>query len=204
LGALEEFMRMNEIYSFIYYFAEKYSVNVSLLLYYNQILLLPMMKNYDVQNIYNMTTEEFISDMNRLKIYIYLVKYVTSVADYYKLDVNKKDVKDFLNNNIEKYLALNMDILGDDIDYYKFLRDPIEEDIIRYIININTNDAMIDYLYTMFQLPLDNKNAVKQLVKNKNLYKLFISYLQGNITKNELKNIIYFKSSDGKSDTEED
>lgn len=192
LNELEKFMSINEVYNFIYYFAEKYNINASLLLYYDQILSLPMMSKFNVKDIYNMSLETFISDLNRLKLYILVTKYVTTLVDYYKLSMDKKEVS-FFTENVEKYLTTIMDKMDTNINYYDFLNSNVSDDIIRYIINLNTNDVMIDYLYNMFHLPMENKNAVKKLVRNKKLYNLFIQYLQGNITRTELKNIIYFK-----------
>lgn len=195
LEELEKFMNMKELYDFIFYYAGKYNINSSLLLYYDQIVALPIMQKFTVKNIYTMTAEDFFNDVNRLKLYILITKYVNTLIDYYKLNVDKKDVVTFFTENVEKYLEIVMDEINtnNNVNYYDFLVGNINNDILRYIINMNTNDVMIDYLYTMFNIPMENKNAAKQLVRNKNLYNIFINYLQGNITRNELKNMIYFK-----------
>lgn len=198
---LEDFMKINEIYEYIKFFATKNNINISILLYYDQILKLPIMKNFKKENIYDMSLEEFIHDINRLKLYILIIKYATTLADYYKLKLTNKQVLNFLTTNVEKYIS-TIDLSNDHENYYNFLINDINDDILRFLINNNNNDVMIDYIYDLFKLTLDNKNAILQLVKNKNLYILFINYLQGNMTKEELKNIIYFTPDEENIDEE--
>lgn len=206
-GDLYRFLHVDDIYNFIYYFANNNDIPLTLLIQYNDIIRLPMLKNYP-KSYQNMNLDEFKEYLDRLSTHIITAKIVESVGDSLGVDIALNNVKKFIEYNVEKYLETQIDdpdsafnTIKNDInfDYYNFIMNDLSiNDVLGYIEDINKNDDMVDYIYKYLKLPIQNKDKIVRLLENKNLYNVFINHLQGDITNNELKKMVYFSFEEEK------
>lgn len=198
---LYNFLGVDNIYNYIYYFANNNDIQPNILLLYNDIINLPMMKGIK-KNIYQMSMESFKEYLDDMIIDMFIAKIVTDVAKDLKLDISLGNVKRFLNEVVKKYVdeqiqnsnsEINAMIKNPNTDFYAFLTKDINtNDIIKYLSAINSNDVMLDKIYDYLGLKIKNKDDVLKLLRNKNLYNIFLSHLQHQISKDELKKQVYF------------
>lgn len=201
------FLHVDDIYNFIYYFANNNNIPLALLYQYNDIIKLPIAKKYQKAYI-GMNVDEFKNYLDGLSTYIITMKMMESVSENLGIDFTLNNVKKFLEQNVEKYLETQIDdpdsafntIKNDaNFDYYNFIINDLPvNDVVHYIENINGNDVMVDYIYNYLKLTIKEKSKILRLLENKNLYGLFIRHLQGEITNEELKKMVYFAFEENK------
>lgn len=200
-NSLNVFLETESIYNFIYYIANNNNIQINLLQQYNDLIQLPLLKDA-VKSIKDMDMETLKEYLDTLSTYIITAKIAQSVSEALGLNIGLNTVKNFISKNVGDYLVNQIndrksafnDIKNNvAFDYYQFIKEPLGVgNVIDYIESVNTNEEMIEYIYKDLKIPLHDKDKVLKLLKGKKLYDIYISYLQEEITKEELKKLVSF------------
>jgi hypothetical protein len=198
---LYHLLKVNELHNALFNFTQQYNLNVSLIMNYNELSSLPDMEQYNLDTLKELSLEEYEELLDELKLHIIKTKLLQQLSQFFALNKDKSLVKNFLDTNINRivnnYLSnkdsdFNMFLQNTEADFYKFMISNIDiSTIVKDIINYNTNDVMIDYIYNQLKIPLINKQKILKFVKNKNLFDIYLSYLRSEITKVDLEKAIF-------------
>lgn len=196
------FLAVDDIAAFFMDVAKHLNQSPSLINHYVDITNMDPFKNYKTIKIEGEPTAGLINWFNDLKISILTFIFTNQLATYYKLDKGK-----FLTMIVEQLIKQQQfqDSLDDvNIDWYDFLINPNFDinSVINIINQIYNNNIMLPYIYEELKIHLSPSRTIEVLdkVRNDNLFEIYIDYLNGDITLDKLKQIIYVEEEH----TEED
>lgn len=211
---LYDFIGIDRFYEFIKNFGTINNIDINILLNYNKIIKQKGMEKYKIDVILkelkktNLTDiEYFIGKINTLKMHIIVTDLYDLLMKYYNLPEDEEIVA-FIKNQVEKIINADLDksdsvirevLSGNKMNTLYF---------ISLFESINQNDTMLDMIYEVLDKPLSSKNKRKLLniIGDKNLLKVYMSYLINDITKKELSNAVFLSlvDSDKKNDEDEE
>lgn len=218
---LYNFLGIDNLIKYMINFAKDNNLNTSLIVYYDQIT--KEMNKYSIDYLRkglkntDLTDVEFLNQwMEKLKTRIIITKLYDFMINHYKLDNHNDEVNKYIKDEIEK--LINIDLDTDDSYIRKLLNtdDWVNPNFnfiyfIRLFESEYTNEKMLKNIYNVLDITLTDKNRRKLLllVENKNLLKLYLRYLNQDISKKELENnvftsIVDYKESKKKTSDIED
>lgn len=212
---LYDFLGIDALLQYMVNFANVNGLNSNLIVYYDQIT--KDMNKYSVDYLRKglknteLTDVEFLNQwMEKLKIHIIVTKLYDFMINHYKIDKENEEINDFIKNEIEK--LINLDLDNDD----SYIRNILNTDdwvnpnfnfiyFIKLFESEYTNEKMLKKIYNILDINLTDKNKRKilLLVENKNLLKLYFKYLNHDISKKELENNVFTSLVNVKEDYKE-
>jgi hypothetical protein len=197
-GQLYDLLKIETLHNYLYQFAIQNEFNAPLVMNYNELTTQKDLNQYNIKTLKDLTLEEFGEQMKTIKLNILMNKTLNELANFLKLNQEYDNVKNFLMINIERFINHYLDnpnselsLLMNDYDVdFSFVTVNIEK-IYNDIIQHNTNEVMIDYIYKQLKQTLMNKSKILRLIKNKNLFEIYLQYLRHEINKADLEKAVF-------------
>ena len=203
---LYDYLQIDMILQYYYDLAQQEGINGLLLLQFYDISI---MDGYDAFKLVNIKKTGKISDiddliaiMDKLKTTILLNTVMRATATFYKMDITSEDTKKFLLYMCELFIKHNLEqnnselrsIMQNSAFNWKEFLDNFNAtpEFIESFETVANNNEMIGYIYNFLDMKLNN-DLQKQLVyvlRHRNLLLLFVHYLNHDIDKDELKNVV--------------
>jgi len=199
---LYNFLGIDALHNYMVNFSQLNNLNTNIILYYN---IITKDNKYSITNLIkelkktDLTDIEFLQQwFEKIKMYIIVSKFYEYIINYYNL--NKTDnVDEFINNAIEELINIDLDSNN---SYIKYLLtgninwiDPIFnfKILIQLFESEYNNEKMLNKIYDLLNITLNNKNLNKVLLltNNKNLLRIYLQYLNNDISKNDLSNAVF-------------
>ncbi len=196
---LYDFIGIDRFYEFINNFGSINNIDNNILINYNTIIKQKGMNKYKIEVLLKelektdlTDIEYFIEKINTLKIHIIVTNLYDILMNYYNLP-EEEEISDFIKKQVEKIINIDLDkndsVIREILSGKKI--NPLY--FISLFESINKNDTMIDMIYEVLDktLSLKNKKKILNLIGDKNLLKVYMSYLINDITKKELSNVVF-------------
>lgn len=199
---LYQFLDVDTIYNYLLSFANKNNLNISLVMYYYDISKQKDMDDYNLQTLKTLkNVDEFEEQLNNIKTFIIVNRTLQVLVKQLNLNPDKPQVKNFLMVNIERIIDQYLNNINSDLSQFVtnnesqfnvlFNEDLNVNNIYQELLNYNTNEVMLDYIYKQLKVELINKNKILKLVKNKNLFDIYLQYLRNEVTKSDLEKAVF-------------
>ena len=197
------------ILSFLNNFATQHQLNPSIVLRYHDITLLSGMENFNEidDQIANQENpfEFYKTKLQEMKSKIVVIKFITTLSNLLNLKLDNPDTRSYLIYHVEKLIDQHNEIklavhdLG--INWYQWATvydDDQNQNLYNLFLQNNTNEALLSYIYHYLEKDLSpqTKMDILQLIRQKQLLPIWLSYLNGEINKDALSNIVLVKLAD--------
>lgn len=196
---LYDFLGIDYLYDYLKKFALNNQLNISMVWGYKNLSLLDQMENFNVNDL-ETDIEFFKSKLELMKTKILIVKFLKMLANILELSIDDTDTRLYLVHNIEKIINDNQEIknLLQDVntDWYAISQEYTNQQMQSlynlFLLN-NTNELLLSYIYQYLNIELSPviKDEILKLIKSKQLLQIWVSFLNKEINKDTLSNIVF-------------
>ena len=209
---LYQFLGVESIYDYLKNFAINNQLNISIVIGYNDFSLMDQMENFNVISLHDEMKEQHESDiefykskLDLMKTKLLIVKFLKILSQFLELSIDDTDARKYLIDNIEQIIHNNADIenvlSNINADWYnisKNYNDAENQQLFELFLQNNKNEDLLSYIYKYLDIDLlpETKTEIVKLIKHKQLLKIWISFLNKEITKDILSNIVFVSYSE--------
>ena len=206
---LYQFLGVDAILEYLKIFAVNNNLNPSIVIGYHDLSLMDQMENYSVYELYDQMKGNDIdfykSKLHEMKSKILVVKFLNILLKELNLTIDNADLRTFLLYNVEKMINEDVEIknvlTNNEVNWYdiaKEYNEQVNQQLFQLFSQNNTNEELLPYIYNYLDQDLlpKTKLEILQLIKQKNLLQIWLSYLNGEISKDTLSKIVFVDFSE--------
>ena len=196
------------ILTFLNNFATQHQLNPSIVLRYHDITLLSGMENFaeiEDQMMQENPFEFYKTKLQEIKSKILVMKFITILSNLLNIKLDNPDTRSYLIHQVDKLIdqhdEIKLAVHDIGVDWYQWATvydDDQNQKLYDLFLQNNTNEELLSFIYHYLEKDLSpqTKMDILQLIRQKQLLPIWLSYLNGEISKDALGNTVLVKLAD--------